>query len=83
MKDLTKLILILLCGGIGAGIPVTGFYLLWSYCVAQIPAASAYAGLIKVGVTFGCVIIGGGATVGLAILGGILAGAIAVAVLES
>ncbi len=82
MKDTIKILLILLCGGLGAALPITGFYLFWSWCMAQIGTTIAYAGLIKVGVTIGCLAVGGGATIGLAMLGGILAGALAVAILE-
>ncbi len=82
MKDTIKLLLVLLCCGIGAGLPITGFYLFWSWCMATIGTTVAYASLIKVGVTIACVAVGGGATIGLAMLGGVIAGVLAVAILE-
>jgi hypothetical protein len=81
-KDTLKLLLVFLFGTIGAAIPVTGFYLLWSWCIAQVPVTLAWAGLAKVGITLVMVLIGGGATIGLTILGGILAGVVAAAVLN-
>lgn len=82
MKDILKLVLVLLFGGIGAAIPITGFYLLWSWAMMQIGSTLAYAGLIKVGVTIGLIAVGGSATIGLAILAGVLAGSIAVAIFD-
>ncbi len=82
MKDTLKLLLVIFCGGTGAALPITGFYLIWHWIMAQVPINMAYAGLIKIGLTIGCLAIGGSATVVLAILGGLLAGALAVAILE-
>lgn len=73
MKDIARLILICLFGATGAALPVIGFYLFWSWCTATVGTTTAYAGLIKVGITLACILVGGGATVGLAFLGGMLA----------
>lgn len=77
MKDVIKAFLILVLGGIGAGIPVTLFYLAWSWCMTQVPVGLAWSGIAKIGISFAMVAIGGGATVGLAILGAVFAVAIA------
>lgn len=82
MKDLVKLLLVFLCGTIGAALPLTGFYLFWSWCIAQVPFGFVWTGLVKIGITVGLIFVGGGATVACAILGGLLAGALAVALLE-
>jgi len=42
-----------------AAIPGTAFYLLWSWAVAQVPAAFAYAWAVKLGITLVMVLIGG------------------------
>ena len=73
MKYILKLSFVILCGGIGAAIPVTGFYLAWSWCMAQVPMVYAWAGLAKITITLALVAIGGGATIGLAVLGGMSA----------
>ncbi len=82
MKDLLKLLLVLLCGGIGAGIPLTCFYLLWHWSMVTLGTTAPYIGLTKVVVTIGLIATGGAVTVGLVILGGVLAGALAIAILE-
>lgn len=82
MKDTLKLVLVLLCGGLGAAVPITGFYLFWSWMMAQIGTTLAYAGLIKVGVTLGCVLVGGWATIALAVLGAAVAGSLAIVLLD-
>ena len=81
-KDTLKLLLVLLCGTLGAAVPVTLFYLLWSWAMTTIGTTLAYAGLIKVGITIALLAFGGGATVGCAILGGMLAGSIALAMVD-
>jgi hypothetical protein len=65
-----------------AAIPGTLFYLLWSWCLAQVPMAFAWAGLVKIGITLVMVLLGGGATIALTILCGSLAVAIAAAILD-
>ena len=82
MKDVLKLLLVIFCAGLGAAIPLTGFYLFWSWAMAEIGTTIAYAGLIKVGVTI-CLLVGGGwATVVGASLGCAAAGTLAVALTE-
>ncbi len=65
-----------------AAIPSTVFYLLWSWCVAQVPVALEWAGLAKVGITLVMVLLGGGVTIGITLLLGSLAVAVAVAILD-
>lgn len=81
-KGIVKIIAVFLSGGVAAAIPFTGFYYLWSWCMSQVPLASEWSGLVKIGVTLILVLVGGGATVGLAILGCVLASAVAIAVLD-
>ncbi len=69
MKDTTKLIVTILSGAVTAAIPATLLYLLWSWCMAQIPATFAYAGIAKIALTLGVVFVGGGATIAITILG--------------
>ncbi len=73
MKDILRLFAALLGGAIGAAAPVTVFYFVWSWCIAQVPATLVWAGLAKVGITLLMVLFGGGATIGLAIILGALA----------
>ena len=68
MNDLVKVLFIALGGLIGAAIPLTGFYLIWSWCMAQIPATLAYAGLAKICVSLGLFMVGGGVTIWLTIV---------------
>jgi len=65
-----------------AAIPGTAFYLLWSWAVAQVPAAFAYAWAVKLGITLVMVLIGGGFTVGLTIFCGAAALALAAVILD-
>lgn len=65
-----------------AAIPATGFYLAWSWCMDQVPAAYEWAGLIKVGITLLTLMVGGGITVGLTVLLGGVGIAIAAAILD-
>lgn len=71
MKNVIKPILIVLAGCVAAAIPFTGFYYLWSWCMEQVPLVSEWAGLIKIGITLAMVLVGEGATVMLAVLGGL------------
>jgi len=81
-KDIVKILSVILAGLIGAAIPVTLFYLLWSYCIGLVPVAATYAGVLKIGITLSMILVGGSATVAAAILLGFLASAFVVAVLD-
>lgn len=82
MKDTIKIIAAFLAGLIGAAIPVTTFYLLWSWCMAQVPMAETWAGIAKIGITLAMILMGGGATVVLAVLFGVAALSVAAAILR-
>lgn len=69
-KEIIKLISVIFAGAVAAAIPFVGFYSLWSWCMEQVPLVSEWAGLIKIGITLVMLAVGGGATVMLAILGG-------------
>lgn len=77
-----KPILVIFAGGVAAAIPVTAFYYLWAWCMEQVPLASEWAGLIKIGVTLVMLVMGGGVTVWLAIFGGIATMAILATLLD-
>ena len=81
-KEIVNGITVIFSGGVAAAIPFTGFYYLWSWCMTQVLLTSEWAGLVKIGITLVMVLVGGGATVGLAIFGGILAASVAVAILD-
>lgn len=68
-----KLVTVGLSGLVAAAIPFTGFYFLWSWCMVQIPLAAEWAGLAKIALTLGMIIVGGGITVFAAFLAGVLA----------
>lgn len=72
MKDILKLLCVVLFGLIGAAIPITALCLAWSWCIAQIPIGFAYVGFVKIGLALLFVLVGGGATIGLTILLGLL-----------
>lgn len=65
-----------------ACLPATGLYLLWSWLLGLVPATFAYAWAAKVAISLGVLVVGGGATFALTILFGVLATAVAVAILE-
>lgn len=80
-RTLCNVIVGVLCAAFAA-LPITGLCLLWSYCVAQVPVAHAWAGFIKIGITLAIALVGGGATIALTFLFGIAALAVAVVILE-
>lgn len=83
MKDSLKLITILLVGAIAAAIPIVGFYFAWSWCMAQVPMVYAWAGLVKIALTLGMVLVGGSITFVMSLYSGILAGAITAAIVDN
>ena len=72
MKDLLKLIFIVLVGAFAATVPFYAFYSIWSWAMTQVPMTSEWAGLIKVGVTCLMILVGGGITVTIAVFGALL-----------
>ena len=49
-------------------LPAIAFYSIWSWAMAQVPLALAYAGLIKLGVTLLMILTCGGLTFGLTVI---------------
>ena len=76
MKDIKSALalFITIITGISAVIlPLYGAYQLWAWIISQVPVASEWAGLIKVGITLGMIFFGGGITLAVALLCGLLA----------
>lgn len=80
-KGWLKVAFVILSVVICGGLPLVGFYLLWSWSMVQI-GVIAYAGLIKVALTLFLISTGGVVTVALAMVGAAIGGAAAIAILE-
>ena len=78
-RDIYRVLVVLLSAVITAVLPLLGFYFAWSWAIDQVPVANEWAGLIKVGISLIMVIVGGGATIGMAIIGGTLVATVLVA----
>jgi hypothetical protein len=72
-KSALALFITVVAGLAGAILPLYGAYQLWGWIISQVPVASEWAGLIKIGITLGMIFFGGGATVVIAFLCGLLA----------
>lgn len=59
IKNIIAIAVVLVLGAI----PVTTFYMAWSWCMDQVPVAHEWAGLIKVGITILCLPVGCGITI--------------------
>lgn len=64
MKDIVKLFCVVIAGVIGAAIPLTAVYWIWSACMAAVPI-SANAALIKILLSILLFMVGFGLTVWL------------------
>ena len=76
MKDTKSnlaLFVTLIAGAVGTVIPLYGAYHLWAWIISQVPVANEWAGLIKIAITLFMIFVGGGATVVIAFLCGLLA----------
>ena len=73
IKSVFALFITIVAGLTGAILPLYGAYQLWAWIISQVPVASEWAGLIKIGITLGMIFVGGGATVVIAFLCGLLA----------
>jgi hypothetical protein len=82
MKDILKLLAVIVGGIIGAGVPLTVAYHVWSWTMAQVPLTSEWAGLIKVGVSFLMFALGGGVTIACAFLLSVFLAGLVVAMVE-
>lgn len=80
MRDIIKIIVTILVGALAAAIPVTGFYFIWSWLVGLVPAAFAYAWAVKLAITVVMLVVGGWATIALAIALGALGAAMVAAI---
>ena len=63
-------------------LPLWGSYLFWAWCMAQVPATIAMAGLIKVGITIGLIFICGSAVIGISALLGVFIAALCIALFD-
>lgn len=81
MKDVIKVILVILSAIICAAIPACAFYFAWSWAMGQVPVANEWAGLIKVAISLLMLIVGGGITLTLSFIGMAIGGAFACALL--
>jgi len=76
MKDIKSalaLFITIVAGITGAILPLFWAYQLWAWIISQVPVASEWAGLIKIAITLFMIFFGGGATVVIAFLCGLLA----------
>jgi hypothetical protein len=76
MKDTKSnlaLFVTLIFGAVGAVLPLYGAYQLWAWVIAQVPAASEWASLIKIGITLGMIFFGGITTIAISFLCGLVA----------
>lgn len=76
MKDIKStlaLFITIVAGLAGAILPLYGAYQLWIWIISQVPVASEWAGLTKVGITLGMILFGSTVTVAIAFLCGLLA----------
>lgn len=72
-----------ICASLGAGmIPAYSFYAIWDFCMSQVPAASEWAGLIKIALTLIMLSAGGTLTFLLSIWAAALVGALMVSLLS-
>ena len=76
MKNIIKLSTTVILSAIAGSLPAYGAFLLWSWCMAQVPATIAMAGLIKVLITLGMLLFGTSAVLACCALAGFAAGAI-------
>ena len=76
MKDIKSalaLFITIVVGLTGAILPLFWAYQLWAWVISQVPVANEWAGLIKIAITLFMIFFGGGATVVIAFLCGLLA----------
>jgi hypothetical protein len=73
IKSALALFITVFAGITGAILPLFWAYQLWTWIISQVPVASEWAGLIKIGITLGMIFFGGGAVVVIAFLCGSLA----------
>jgi hypothetical protein len=76
MKDIKSalaLFITIVVGLTGAILPLFWAYQLWAWVISQVPVANEWAGLIKIAITLFMIFVGGGATVVIAFLCGLLA----------
>jgi hypothetical protein len=79
MKDLITVIVTFLTALVGAAIPLSCAYFVWSWAMAAVPAG-AYAALIKVLVSILLFMVGGGLTIWAVVVAVALGGMLALAV---
>ena len=80
MKELITIGITGIIALLGAAIPLSCAYFVWTWAMAQVPVGLTYTGLLKLAVTLALVLVGGGFTIGMTILACALGGSIALAV---
>lgn len=83
MKHFLKRSIVVISILVGAALPLTGFFFLWSWCMAQVPMTESWAGLAKIAITLGMIAVGGGVTITIAILAALAAAALAAILLDA
>ena len=73
IKSVFALFITIVAGLTGAILPLFWAYQLWAWIISQVPVANEWAGLIKIAITLFMIFVGGGATVVIAFLCGLLA----------
>lgn len=73
IKFVFALFITIVAGLTGAILPLFWAYQLWAWIISQVPVANEWAGLIKIAITLFMIFFGGGATVVIAFLCGLLA----------
>ena len=73
IKSALALFITIVVGLTGAILPLFWAYQLWAWVISQVPVANEWAGLIKIAITLFMIFVGGGATVVIAFLCGLLA----------
>ena len=73
IKSVFALFITTVAGIAGAILPLFWAYQLWDWIISQVPVASEWAGLIKICITLFMIFFGGGATLVIAFLCGLLA----------
>jgi hypothetical protein len=73
IKSVFALFITIVAGLTGAILPLFWAYHLWAWIISQVPVANEWAGLIKIAITLFMIFFGGGATVVIAFLCGLLA----------
>jgi hypothetical protein len=76
IKSAVAFFITIVAGISGAIFPFYGAYQIWGWIINQVPVASEWAGLIKVGITLAMILFGSTVTLAIAVLCGVFAMAV-------